>query len=56
MSRRITLTDFETEQIVLALTSIANQVNLDYQVILCGKAFYQRLINRLQPPKLKDKP
>lgn len=50
MSKRITFTDFEIEQIVKGLTELQNTTGLDYEVIKVGKRFYQKLIDKLSPP------
>ena len=48
MSNRITLTDFETKQIISALTTLRNQSSLDYEVIRVGQHWYDELIKKLQ--------
>lgn len=48
MSTRVTLTDFEIEQLVKGLESLSNQTSLDYEVITVGKRFYKNLIFKLR--------
>lgn len=48
MSKRVTLTDFEIEQIVKGLTSLNKQITLDYEVIRVGQRFYNLLIDKLK--------
>lgn len=48
MSKRITLTDFETTQIIKALESLRDETNLSYQVVAVGKRFYGQLITKLK--------
>ena len=50
MSKRITLTDFEIEQIVVSLNYAINQIDRNYQVIEVGKHTLQSLVNKLQAP------
>lgn len=48
MSKRITLTDFEIEQIAESLKSHRDATNLDYQVIKVGKVFYNELLKKFK--------
>ena len=49
MSKRVTLTDFEIEQIIEGLTALKHQTPLNYQVIKVGRRFYEQLICKLSP-------
>lgn len=53
MSKRITLTDFEIEQIVKSLESNRDATTIDYEVVNVGKRFYNELINKLLAPTSK---
>jgi hypothetical protein len=48
MSKRITLTDFEVEQIINGLTTLRDATSLHYQVIKVGQRFYDILIAKLK--------
>ncbi|HEU5187083.1 MAG TPA: hypothetical protein VFT87_01125 [Candidatus Saccharimonadales bacterium] len=48
MSKRVTLTDYEIEQIVIALTRESKE-GIDYhQVVKIGRHFYDQLIAKLK--------
>jgi len=48
MSKRVTLTDFEIEQIVSALNTLRGESSLGYEVIKVGQRWYDRLIKKLR--------
>lgn len=48
MSKRITLSDFDIEQIVAALTVLRDESGLSYEVIRVGQRYYDRLIEKLK--------
>jgi hypothetical protein len=48
MSKRVTLTDFEIEQIVSALNTLKGQSSLSYEVTRVGQRWYDRLIKKLR--------
>lgn len=48
MSKRITLTDFEIEQLVKGLKYLREQSGLRYEVIKVGQRFYDELIAKLE--------
>jgi hypothetical protein len=48
MSKRITLTDFEIEQIISALDRLKNETLLSYEVIKVGQRWYGVLIEKLK--------
>lgn len=48
MSKRITLSDFEVEQIVSALTKLRNEPSLTYEVTQAGQRYYDQLIAKLK--------
>lgn len=48
MSKRVTLTDFEIEQIVSGLRVLCNETALVYEVARVGKRFYNELISKLE--------
>jgi hypothetical protein len=48
MSKRITLADFEIEQIVSGLTRLRNEPGLNYEVTKVGQRWYDRLIVKLK--------
>jgi len=56
MSKRITLTDYEIEQIVASLNTAINTPAWDYQVIEVGKHTLQSLVNKLQAPVTSAEP
>lgn len=49
MSKRVTLTDFEIQQIINGLTELRNQPILKYEVVRVGQRWYDRLIRKLEP-------
>jgi len=51
MSKRVSLTDFEIEQIVNALDPLSKEPSYTYQVTVCGQDFYAKLIEKLQKAK-----
>lgn len=55
MGKRITLSDFEIEQIVKALEAHQNATTLDYEVIAVGKRWYSALIYKLTNKDNEDK-
>lgn len=55
MSKRITLTNFEIEQLICGLKALRNATNLDYEVVKVGKRFYTELIKKLELPNTSDK-
>lgn len=48
MSKRVTLTDFEVEQIVSGLTKLRSEPGLNYEVTKVGQRCYDRLIAKLK--------
>jgi len=51
MSKRITLTDFEIEQIVVALKQLRNEGNGIYQVTVVGRHWYDDLVSKFVKSK-----
>lgn len=51
MSKRVTLTDFEIEQIINGLEELKGAAAVQYEVVRVGKRFYDQIIAKLQPPK-----
>jgi hypothetical protein len=49
MSKRITLTDFEVEQILRALEVLRDDTpTVRYEVVFVGQRFYNKLIDKLK--------
>lgn len=48
MSKRITLTDLEIEQIAKGLRNLRDACGLQYEVINVGKHFYNQIISKLE--------
>ncbi len=48
MSKRITFTDFEIQQLVEGLQRLRSETALNYEVIKVGQRFYQKLIDKLR--------
>lgn len=55
MSKRITLTDFEIEQITEALKELSKQPSLRYEVTKAGQRLYDQLIAKLKTEPLSQK-
>jgi hypothetical protein len=52
MSKRVTLTDFEIEQLINGLTTLRNETGFQHEVIKVGQRWYDALITKLS----KDSP
>jgi len=48
MSKRITFTDFEVEQLIKGLEHMCKETSLGYEVVNVGKRFYAQLIKKLK--------
>lgn len=56
MSKRVTLTDFEMEQIIRGLQELRDQTFMSYEVVRVGKAVYNDLIAKLPAKESKRPP